>query len=66
MENSITNVFVDIQVENQTYRAAMCPRCGTKIYPANVLQAHLERHRRRDLVLEEELRKLQLVMCRMR
>ncbi|HEV8344683.1 MAG TPA: hypothetical protein VGR30_20175 [Candidatus Binatia bacterium] len=66
METPISNVFVDIHVDNQTYRAAMCPRCGTKIYPANLLQAHLERHRRRDLALEEELRKLQLVMGRMR
>jgi hypothetical protein len=66
MDAPVSNVFVDIHVENQTYRAAMCPRCGTKIYPTKLLQAHLERHRNRDLLLEEELRKLQLVMGRMR
>ncbi len=66
MENLITNVFADIQVENETIRAAICPRCSGKIYPPRLLKFHLDRHRLRDLALEGELRKLQLVMGRMR
>ena len=66
MDTPVTNVFVDIRLENETLRAAICQRCGTKIYPPRLLKSHLKYHRAKDLFLEEELRKLQLVMGRMR
>lgn len=66
MEAAVVNLFGDIQVEKETFRAAVCQRCGTKIYPSRLLHAHIERHRAKDRFLEEELRKLQAVMGRMR
>ena len=66
MDTPVTNAFIDIQLENKTVPAAVCQRCGTKIYPPALLKSHLGHHRTRDLVLEEELRKLQFVMGRMR
>ncbi|HWO43122.1 MAG TPA: hypothetical protein VNO43_15075 [Candidatus Eisenbacteria bacterium] len=56
----------EIRVESLTYRAAVCPRCGTKFYPAETLDAHMDRHQLRDLFLEGELKKLQLAMGKMR
>jgi hypothetical protein len=55
-----------IQYEDTTYHAAVCHRCGTKIYPAAELEAHLDRHQLKDLYLEGELKKLQFAMARMR
>jgi predicted nucleic-acid-binding Zn-ribbon protein len=66
METPITAETAEIQVESATYQAAVCPRCGTKFYPAESLEAHMDRHQLRDLFLEGELKKLQLAMGKMR
>jgi predicted nucleic-acid-binding Zn-ribbon protein len=66
MEAPITAEIAEIQVESLTYPAVVCPRCGTKFYPAETLDAHMDRHQLRDLFLEGELRKLQLAMGKMR
>jgi hypothetical protein len=47
-------------------RAAMCQRCGVKIYPPVLLDLHLQRHRMRDEFLREEVKKLQATMGRMK
>jgi hypothetical protein len=62
LELELTN----IHYEDATYHAAVCHRCGTKIYPAEHLEAHLDRHQLKDLYLEGELKKLQFAMARMR
>jgi hypothetical protein len=62
LELELTN----IHYEDATYHAAVCHRCGTKIYPAAELEAHLDRHQLKDLYLEGELKKLQFAMARMR
>jgi hypothetical protein len=66
METPITSEFSDIHYDNGIYHAAICQRCGTKIYPAELLEGHMDRHQIKDLYLEGELKKLQFVMERMR
>ena len=66
MESSVETEFSDIQCDNSVYQAAVCHRCGTKIYPAELLEPHLDRHQLKDLYLEGELKKLQFAMGRMR
>ncbi len=55
-----------INFDNNVFNAALCHRCGTKIYPANQIDAHLDRHQLKDMFLEGELKKLQYSMGRMR
>jgi hypothetical protein len=55
-----------IKFDNNVLHAALCHRCGTKIYPASELEAHLDRHQVKDMFLEGELKKLQYSMNRMR
>jgi len=66
METQASTETFDIHYDNATYPAAVCQRCGTKIYPAAALEAHLDRHQLKDLYLEGELKKLQYAMGRMR
>jgi hypothetical protein len=66
MESQIGSEFSDIRYEDGTYHAAVCQRCGTKIFPADLLEAHMDRHQLKDLYLEGELKKLQFAMARMR
>jgi hypothetical protein len=66
METTIPSMHSDIKYEDTTYQAAVCHRCGTKIYPAEHLEPHLDRHQLKDLYLEGELKKLQFAMARMR
>jgi len=66
MESSITAEYSDIHCDNGIYHAAVCHRCGTKIYPADLLEPHLDRHQVKDLYLEGELKRLQFAMGRMR
>ncbi len=66
MESQILNELSDIRIHDMTYHAAVCQRCGTKIYPAALLDAHLDRHQLKDLYLEGELKRLQYAMGRMR
>ena len=66
METTIPSIQSDIKYEDTTYQAAVCHRCGTKIYPAEHLEPHLDRHQLKDLYLEGVLKKLQFAMARMR
>jgi hypothetical protein len=66
METSTIAEYTQINCDNSTYHAAVCHRCGTKIFPADLLDAHLDRHQIKDLYLEGELKKLQFAMSRMR
>jgi hypothetical protein len=66
MESEIVNELSDIHFDNATYHAAVCQRCGTKIYPAGLLDAHMDRHQLKDLYIEGELKRLQYAMGRMR
>ncbi len=56
----------NIHFNDIVYQAAVCHRCGTKIYPVELLDAHLDRHQVKDLYLEGELKRLQYAMGRMR
>lgn len=66
MEISDNADLAEIQCDNETFQAAVCQRCGAKIYPAELLNAHLDRHQVKDLYIEGELRRLQFAMARMR
>jgi len=66
MEASINPEISDIHCDNGIYQAAVCHRCATKIYPPQLLEAHLDRHQIKDLFLEGELKRLQYAMGRMR
>ena len=55
-----------ISIDQTDLRAAKCERCGTKIYPASLLDAHIERHEQRERWLNAELRKLQHTFSHMR
>ena len=66
LETTVGDALTDIHVYNETIRAAICPRCEAKIYPPGLLTMHLDHHRGRDLFLEEERRKLQTTMGRMK
>jgi hypothetical protein len=66
MEPEALEESVAIHINDATYHAAICHRCGTKIYPAEQLDAHMDRHQLKDLYLEGELKRLQYAMGRMR
>ena len=66
MESATTNESYDIQYEKVTFPAAVCHRCGAKMFPADLLEAHMDRHELKDMYLQGELKKLQYSMNRMR
>jgi hypothetical protein len=66
METSMSTSQSAINFDNNVFHAALCHRCGTKIYPAQHMEAHLDRHALKDMYLEGELKKLQYAMGRMR
>jgi len=66
MESAIDQEFTDIQYEKDTFHAVVCHRCGAKMFPAELLEAHMDRHELKDMYLQGELKKLQYAMNRMR
>jgi ribosomal protein S27AE len=66
MESAASHEFSDIQYEKATFHAAVCHRCGAKMFPAELLEAHMDRHELKDMYLQGELKKLQYAMNRMR
>ena len=66
MEMSSITSETSIHIDNNLFHAVLCHRCGTKIYPASLMDAHLDRHQVKDMYLEGELKKLQYAMGRMR
>jgi ribosomal protein S27AE len=66
MESAISQEFYEIQYEKDTFRAVVCHRCGAKMFPAELLEAHMDRHELKDMYLQGELKKLQYSMNRMR
>jgi hypothetical protein len=66
MESATTNDSYDIHFEQATFPAAVCHRCGAKMFPAELLEAHMDRHELKDMYLQGELKKLQYSMNRMR
>lgn len=66
MEPVLPGDSKEIVVENKSFHAAKCKKCGAKIYPTSLLKPHLTRHRRRQLWFMTELRKLQHTMDHMR
>jgi ribosomal protein S27AE len=66
MESATTQEFYDIQYEKATFHAVVCHRCGAKMFPAELLEAHMDRHELKDMYLQGELKKLQYSMNRMR
>jgi hypothetical protein len=66
METSVSNDSYEIRHENATYEAAVCHRCNAKMFPVELLEAHMDRHQLKDMYLESELKKLQYAMNRMR
>jgi hypothetical protein len=55
-----------INRDDISYQAAVCERCGVKVFPVELLDAHLDKHALKDLYFEGELQKLKWSMARMR
>lgn len=66
MESMISESSYAIQYENETFHAVICSRCGAKMFPVELLEAHMDRHELKDMYLQSELKKLQYSMNRMR
>ena len=66
MESLAGTESYDIQYEKEIFRAAVCNRCGARMFPAELLEAHMDRHELKDMYLQSELKKLQFAMNRMR
>jgi hypothetical protein len=66
MEAIASSDNYEIRHENATYQAVVCHRCSAKMFPAELLEAHMDRHQLKDMYLEGELKKLQYAMNRMR
>lgn len=66
MESATGQDVHEIQYDKSTFRAAVCHRCGAKMFPAELLEAHMDRHELKDMYLQGELKKLQYSMNRMR
>lgn len=66
MESVINEDSLAIRFENEIFAAAVCPRCGAKMFPAELLESHMDRHELKDIYLRSELKKLQYSMNRMR
>jgi hypothetical protein len=66
MEPETSSHYQQIQYEKETYHAAVCHRCGAKMFPVELLEAHMDRHELKDMYLQSELKKLQYSMNRMR
>ena len=66
MEALTSTEHTDIRYANNIFEAVVCHRCGAKMFPAELLEAHLDRHQVKDMFLEGELKKLQYAMGRMR
>ena len=58
MEAIASSDSYEIHHENATYQAVICHRCGAKMFPAELLEAHMDRHQLKDMYLEGELKKL--------
>lgn len=66
MESATSHNLHEIQYDKDTFRAVVCHRCGAKMFPAELLEAHMDRHQLKDMYLQGELKKLQYSMNRMR
>jgi ribosomal protein S27AE len=66
MESAINETSYSIRYEKETFHAAVCQRCGARMFPAELLEAHMDRHELKDMYLQGELKKLQFAMNRMR
>lgn len=66
MEPALNHDSKAIVIDNKKLRAALCEQCGAKMYPPQLLQPHLSRHRRRHVWFTTELKKLQDTFSRMR
>ena len=66
MESGTGQEFYDIQFEKVRFQAVVCHRCGAKMFPPELLEAHMDRHQLKDMYLQGELKKLQYAMNRMR
>ena len=66
MEIATIDESYDIRFDNETFSAAACLRCGAKMFPVELLEAHMDRHELKDMYLQSELKKLQYSMNRMR
>lgn len=66
MEPAATKRSNVISFDRTEFRAVKCEKCGAKMFPQSLLQPHLDNHRRHELWLNSELRKLQDTFSRMR
>lgn len=66
MESATTTEVYEIHFDKGTFHAAVCHRCGAKMFPAELLESHMDRHELKDMYLQGELKKLQYSLNRMR
>jgi len=56
----------EILIEDKSFQAAKCDKCGAKIYPRSLLKPHLNRHQSQRRWFLTELKKLRRTMSHMR
>lgn len=66
MQTALDNDAKSIHIQSLRFRAAKCEKCGAKMYPAGLLEPHLNRHRRRERWFKSEVSKLRDTITRMR
>lgn len=66
METEVSSDSYAIRFDKEIFDAAVCIRCGAKMFPTELLEAHMDRHELKDMYLQSELKKLQYSMNRMR
>jgi uncharacterized OB-fold protein len=66
MQSPSTQESKVIRIEDKSFEAAKCGKCGAKMYPRSLLKPHLYRHQRRHEWFMTELKKLQHTMDHMR
>jgi hypothetical protein len=66
METAVSSDSYATRFDKETFDAAVCIRCGAKMFPTELLEAHMDRHELKDMYLQSELKKLQYSMNRMR
>jgi len=59
-------VVEQIKYDGQLYPAAYCERCKSKMWPAELLAAHQQRHRDKDDLFDITIRPVRKALTRMR
>lgn len=63
---TVNKLTASIKRGGIVYRAAVCPQCETKVWPMNVLAAHIQSHERRNEAVKRNVDNVKSIFIRMR